>query len=156
MQCLQIKDYQLLYDDAIKNDNFDREIKLKNEIENFEKIVINSENEIDKMVYELYGLSDDEIKIVGGQLVVNLNDIIDKISLSKEKQVSLFIGLLLIIMISNFNNQIMIIIVDLYKYIILTTIFLFGNIVGTPIYDFFKDEYNGLINRKNTKAFLKN
>jgi len=55
-----------LYDDAIKNDNFDREIKLKNEIENFEKIVINSENEIDKMVYELYGLSDDEIKIVGG------------------------------------------------------------------------------------------
>jgi len=87
---------------------------------------------------------------------VNLNDIIDKISLSKEKQVSLFIGLLLIIMISNFNNQIMIIIVDLYKYIILTTIFLFGNIVGTPIYDFFKDEYNGLINRKNTKAFLKN
>ncbi|MGB3752207.1 MAG: N-6 DNA methylase [Arcobacteraceae bacterium] len=62
----KIKNYQVLYDEAVKNDNFDREIKLKNEIENFEKIVVNSENEIDKMVYELYGLSDDEILIVEG------------------------------------------------------------------------------------------
>jgi type II restriction/modification system DNA methylase subunit YeeA len=60
----KIKDYQLLYEDAVKNDNFDREIKLKNEIENFEKVVVNSENEIDNMVYELYGLSDEEIKLV--------------------------------------------------------------------------------------------
>lgn len=63
----KIKDYQPLYDDAVKNDNFDREIKLKNEIENLEKVFVDSENEIDKMVYELYGLSEEEIKIVEGQ-----------------------------------------------------------------------------------------
>ena len=43
----------------VKNDNFDREIKLKNEIENFEKIVVDSQNEIDKMVY---GLSEEDIE----------------------------------------------------------------------------------------------
>jgi len=60
----KIKDYRILLDEAISSDNFDREIKLKIEIESFEKIIVYSEKEIDKMVYELYGLSDDEIKIV--------------------------------------------------------------------------------------------
>lgn len=60
----KIKDYNVLLDEALKNDNFDREIKLKKEIEEFEKLALDNENEIDKMVYDLYGLRDDEIKIV--------------------------------------------------------------------------------------------
>lgn len=62
----KIKDYRLLYDEAVTNNNFDREIKLKSEMEALEKIVIDSELEIDTMVYELYGLSEDEIKIIEG------------------------------------------------------------------------------------------
>ncbi|QOG13112.1 hypothetical protein [Arcobacter sp. FWKO B] len=62
----KIKEYKILLDEAIKNDNFDREIKLKKEIENLENICLSNEKTIDEMVYELYGLSDDEIKIVEG------------------------------------------------------------------------------------------
>ncbi|MFA6685658.1 MAG: N-6 DNA methylase, partial [Arcobacteraceae bacterium] len=60
----KIKDYKTLLDEAIKNDNFDREIKLKKELETLENLCTTNEKTIDKMVYELYGLSDDEIKIV--------------------------------------------------------------------------------------------
>lgn len=62
----KIKDYKTLLDEAIKNDNFDREIKLKKELETLENLCIANEKTIDAMVYELYGLSDDEIKIVEG------------------------------------------------------------------------------------------
>ncbi len=62
----KIKEYKVLLDEAVKADNFEREIKLKKEIEAFENRVIECEKEIDKMVYELYGLSDDEIRIVEG------------------------------------------------------------------------------------------
>jgi len=60
----KIKEYKSLLDAAIKNDNFDREIKLKKEIETMENRVVECEKEIDTMVYELYGLSEDEIAIV--------------------------------------------------------------------------------------------
>lgn len=60
----KIKDYKTLLDESIKNDNFDREIKLKKELETLENLCTANEKTIDKMVYELYGLSDDEIKIV--------------------------------------------------------------------------------------------
>lgn len=63
----KIKEYKSLLEDAIKNDNFDREIKLKKEIETMENRVIECEKEIDVMVYALYGLSEDEIAIVGRQ-----------------------------------------------------------------------------------------
>lgn len=62
----KIKDYKILLDEALHVNNFDREIKLKKEIETLEKRVIECEREIDAMVYELYGLSEDEIKIVEG------------------------------------------------------------------------------------------
>jgi len=62
----KINDYKILLDEAITCNNFDREIKLKKEIETLEKRVIECENKIDAMVYELYGLSYDEIKIVEG------------------------------------------------------------------------------------------
>ncbi|MGZ5208393.1 MAG: TaqI-like C-terminal specificity domain-containing protein, partial [Sulfuricurvum sp.] len=62
----KIKEYKALLNEAIKNDNFDREIKLKREIEAFETRVMESENEIDTMVYALYELSADEIRIVCG------------------------------------------------------------------------------------------
>jgi len=63
----KIKEYKTLLEEAIKNDNFDREIKLKKEIETFENRVIECEDEIDAMVYVLYGLSEDEIGIVKGK-----------------------------------------------------------------------------------------
>ena len=62
----KIKEYKILLGEAIKNDNFDREIKLKKELETLENTTIECENEIDKMVYKLYDLTDDEIKIVEG------------------------------------------------------------------------------------------
>jgi len=60
----KIKEYKTLLDEAIKNDNFDREIKLKKEIEAFENRAVECEKEIDTMVYALYGLSEDEIAVV--------------------------------------------------------------------------------------------
>jgi hypothetical protein len=65
----KVNEYKSLLDDAIKHDNFDREIKLKKEIEMFENRVIECEKEIDAMVYALYGLSEDEIAIVEGERV---------------------------------------------------------------------------------------
>ncbi|MCT7536193.1 BREX-1 system adenine-specific DNA-methyltransferase PglX [Aliarcobacter butzleri] len=62
----KIKDYKILLDEAIKNDNFDREIKLKKELETLENICISNEKEIDNMVYKLYDLTEEEIKIVEG------------------------------------------------------------------------------------------
>jgi len=50
------KEYKTLLYDAIKNDNFDREIKLKKEIETMVYVL-----------YALYGLSEDEIGIVEGR-----------------------------------------------------------------------------------------
>jgi hypothetical protein len=63
----KIKEYKILLDEAIRNNNFDREIKLKKEIEMMENRVIECEKEIDSMVYALYGLSEDEIGIVEGK-----------------------------------------------------------------------------------------
>jgi hypothetical protein len=60
----QVKDYQSLLNDAVKNDNFDREIKLKQAIHSFESKVIQTDKEIDNMVYALYGLTEEEIGIV--------------------------------------------------------------------------------------------
>ena len=62
----KIKDYKVLLDEAMKNDNFDREIKLKKELETLENICISNEKTIDEMVYKLYDLTEDEIKIVEG------------------------------------------------------------------------------------------
>ena len=60
----KIKDYKPLLDEAIKNNNFDREIALKKELENLENICSTNEKTIDQMVYKLYDLTQDEIKIV--------------------------------------------------------------------------------------------
>ena len=62
----KIKDYKILLDEAVENDNFDREIKLKKELEILENICISNEKEIDNMVYKLYDLTEDEIIIVEG------------------------------------------------------------------------------------------
>ncbi|OCL96076.1 Eco57I restriction-modification methylase domain-containing protein [Aliarcobacter thereius] len=64
----KIKDYKPLLDEAIKNNNFDREIALKKELENLENICTTNEKTIDQMVYKLYDLTPDEIKIVEGNL----------------------------------------------------------------------------------------
>lgn len=58
------KEYKVLLDEAVKTDNFDREIKLKKEIETLENRTEECEKTIDEMVYKLYNLSDEEIKIV--------------------------------------------------------------------------------------------
>ncbi|RXJ96003.1 restriction endonuclease subunit M [Arcobacter sp. AHV-9/2010] len=60
----KIKDYKPLLDEAIKTNNFDREIALKKELENLENICTTNEKTIDQMVYKLYDLTPDEIKIV--------------------------------------------------------------------------------------------
>ncbi|WP_148623669.1 Eco57I restriction-modification methylase domain-containing protein [Aliarcobacter cryaerophilus] len=60
----KIKNYKPLLDEAIKNNNFDREIALKKELENLENISTTNEKTIDQMVYKLYDLTSDEIKIV--------------------------------------------------------------------------------------------
>ncbi|MFA7084082.1 MAG: N-6 DNA methylase [Arcobacteraceae bacterium] len=62
----KIKDYKILLEEATKTDNFDREIKLKKELENLENLCISNEKKIDNMVYKLYDLTEDEIKIVEG------------------------------------------------------------------------------------------
>ncbi|WP_419677479.1 Eco57I restriction-modification methylase domain-containing protein [Aliarcobacter lanthieri] len=62
----KIKDYKLLLDEAIKNNNFDREIALKKELKNLENISTTDEKTIDQMVYKLYDLTEDEIKIIEG------------------------------------------------------------------------------------------
>lgn len=63
----KIKDYKPLLDEAIKNNNFDREIALKKELENLENICSTNEKTIDQMVYKLYDLTPEEIKIVEGE-----------------------------------------------------------------------------------------
>ncbi|MDX4048603.1 N-6 DNA methylase [Aliarcobacter skirrowii] len=60
----KIKDYKPLLDEAIRINNFDREIALKKELENLENICKTNEKTIDQMVYKLYHLTQDEIKIV--------------------------------------------------------------------------------------------
>ncbi len=62
----KIKDYKPLLDEAIENNNFDREIALKKELEYLENICTTNEKIIDQMVYKLYDLTPDEIKIVDG------------------------------------------------------------------------------------------
>ncbi|MFA5455920.1 MAG: N-6 DNA methylase [Sulfurimonas sp.] len=63
----KIKEYKALLDEAVKTDNFDREIKLKKEIETLENRTKECEKTIDEMVYKLYDLSEDEIRIVEGK-----------------------------------------------------------------------------------------
>ena len=55
---------------SVKNNNFDREIALKKELENLENICTTNEKTIDQMVYKLYNLTPDEIKIVEGGLIL--------------------------------------------------------------------------------------
>ncbi|MGJ0309847.1 Eco57I restriction-modification methylase domain-containing protein [Aliarcobacter cryaerophilus] len=62
----KIKDYKVLLDEAIATNSFDREIALKKELENLENICTTNEKTIDQMVYKLYDLTPDEIKIVEG------------------------------------------------------------------------------------------
>ncbi len=60
----KIKDYQFLYNKANENNNFDREIKLIKEINNLKDNVLKYDDKIDKIVYQLYELTDEEINIV--------------------------------------------------------------------------------------------
>ncbi|SMP86618.1 Type I restriction enzyme R protein N terminus (HSDR_N) [Epsilonproteobacteria bacterium SCGC AD-308-E02] len=52
------------YKKHIDSLNAVEKIEIKEEIEKLESLILNSENEIDTLVYALYGLSEDEIKIV--------------------------------------------------------------------------------------------
>ena len=74
---------------------------------------------------------------------------INKISLSKDKQVGFFISLLLLLLIANINNRIMVYIQDIYFYVVITAIFLFGNIIGKLVYDFSKSYYNRIMTKTN-------
>ena len=58
------KDVTELAKDSI--DSIQEEIALKKELENLENICTTNEKTIDQMVYKLYDLTPDEIKIVEG------------------------------------------------------------------------------------------
>ncbi len=62
-----IHDFEELLSEAIKNDEFSREVKLKKEIEKLKTRVIELETEIDNLVYKLYDLNSDEIMIIEGR-----------------------------------------------------------------------------------------
>ena len=62
-------DYKNLFENAIKENNFDREITLKKELNQISLNINNFENIIDEMVYDLYGLDQDEIKMIEDSLV---------------------------------------------------------------------------------------
>ncbi|MFT5659614.1 MAG: uncharacterized membrane protein YobD (UPF0266 family) [Sulfurimonas sp.] len=90
---------------------------------------------------------------------MNLDSIIDKVSLSKEKQVSLFIFCVILIIVSKNDFlveffQIESLLLNLMPTIAVLLFFLFGTIIGKPIYDFFKNKYIGYVNNKNMNIFL--
>jgi len=60
----KIKDYKKLLEESKNSNNFDREIQLKKEIEKMETKVLESEKEIDLLLYKLYDLSGEEIRII--------------------------------------------------------------------------------------------
>ena len=49
----------------------------------------------------------------------------------------------------------MVYIQDIYFYVVITAIFLFGNIIGKLVYDFSKSYYNRIMSKTNMKYFLK-
>lgn len=57
-------DYGNLLEKTKTENNFEREIQLSKELESISKSIEKAENEINELVYELYSLSDEEIKIV--------------------------------------------------------------------------------------------
>ncbi len=60
----KLLDYSNLLEKAKAEDNFDREIKLEKEIEQIKSEIISAEEEINKIVYDLYDISDNEIAII--------------------------------------------------------------------------------------------
>ncbi len=68
-QIIENKQKELDYDELLKQskteNNFDREIKLKNEQEKIKVTIENIENKIDNEVYKLYELSENEKDLVG-------------------------------------------------------------------------------------------
>ena len=57
-------DYSNLLEKAKAENNFDREIQLSKALDEIAKQINQTDSEIDQMVYKLYGLTDEEIKIV--------------------------------------------------------------------------------------------
>ena len=64
----KIKDYQILFNEAIEKNNFEREIQIKKEIQIFKNNILKYINEIDKEVYKLYELTDKEIEIIENEI----------------------------------------------------------------------------------------
>jgi len=57
-------DYNEILNIAIKENNFEREIMLKKELENITKTIETAENKINKEIYKLYDLNENEITFV--------------------------------------------------------------------------------------------
>jgi hypothetical protein len=60
----KIIDYTQLLQSSKKKNEYDREIQLTKELNKFKLEIEKTEKEIDRMVYALYGLTEEEIKIV--------------------------------------------------------------------------------------------
>ncbi len=61
-------DYNHLLQQAKKENNFDREIKLTKELENINETIQTAENKINSKVYELYELTNNEISAIENEL----------------------------------------------------------------------------------------
>lgn len=106
------------------------------------------------------GLVKIKIAIVRGVCMINVEDIINKIKLSKQSQVSLLVACFIVIGIAQSKYLIDLFqIADLLKiylpYISILTIILISFILGTPVYDISKNYYIGYCNKKNIESYLK-
>ncbi len=63
-------DYNHLLQQAKKENNFDREIKLTKELENINETIQTAENKINSKVYELYELTNNEISAIEYELIL--------------------------------------------------------------------------------------
>jgi hypothetical protein len=92
--------------------------------------------------------------------MINVEEIINKIKLSKETQVSLLISCLLLIWISQSQYlvnafRIEVLIKTYIQYVFILTIVLIGSILGKPIFDISRSYYRSYIYKRNTTNFLK-
>ena len=61
-------DYSKLLEKTKVENNFEREIQLEKELEGMAKTIESAENLINELVYNLYGLTEEEIRIVEGNV----------------------------------------------------------------------------------------
>ena len=62
-----LKKQKIILNGALKDDWYDRFNRFKQQAVELKSIIEKTDKEIDTLVYQLYGLTDEEIKIIEGQ-----------------------------------------------------------------------------------------